>query len=79
MVNTNKLRGKIAEAGMKQKDVALRIGMTPKTFSMKMKSGKFGLDEADKLISLLQITDPSSIFFADAVTYEFIDDGRKNA
>jgi len=73
MINSNKLRGKIAEAGMTQKEVAQKIGMTPKTFSMKMKSGKFGLDEADKIISLLKIKDPSLIFFASEGTCEFTD------
>ena len=74
MINSNKLRGKIAEAGMTQKEVARRIGMTPKTFSMKMKTGKFGLDEADKIIGLLKIADPSLIFFADKETCEFTDE-----
>ena len=68
MVNKNLLKGKIAEAGMNQKDVAEAIGMTPKTFSIKLKNGKFGLDEADKLISLLHIQEPSPIFFAEKVT-----------
>jgi DNA-binding XRE family transcriptional regulator len=68
MVNQNLLKGKIAEAGMNQKDLAKAIGMTPKTLSIKMKNGKFGLDEADKIISVLHIQEPSPIFFAEKVT-----------
>lgn len=76
MINANKLRGKIAEAGMTQKEVAREIGMTAKTFSGKLKTGKFGLDEAEKIIKLLNITDPSLIFFADKVTCEFAGERR---
>lgn len=68
MVNKNLLRGKIAEAGMNQKEVAKAIGMTEKTFSIKLNNGKFGLDEADKIISILHIQEPSPIFFAKEVT-----------
>lgn len=70
MINANLLRGKIAEAGLTQREVAQEIGMSEKTFSLKMKSGKFGLDEAQAMISLLSINDPNPIFFPKEVAYQ---------
>lgn len=67
MINANLIRAKIVENGMTQKQVAQAIGMTAKTFTDKMKSGKFGLDEADKMIALLKIENPERYFFANEV------------
>lgn len=64
MINTNKLKGVIIEQGKTQEEVAKSIGITPKTFYLKMKKGIFGSDEIEKMISLLNIEDPISIFFA---------------
>ena len=68
MVNTNKLRGIIAERGLDQKDVAEMIGKSPKTFYEKMKRGKFDSDEIMQMVSGLNIENPVDIFFADDVT-----------
>ena len=68
MVDANKLRGCIVANGKTQEEVARSIGITPKTFSMKMKKRVFGSDEIEKMIDLLGITDPMSIFFAKDVT-----------
>ena len=67
MIDTNKLRGIIAENGLSQKDVAIAIGVTPKTFYEKMSKGVFGSDEIDVMIDYLHITDPATIFFAQTV------------
>jgi len=67
MINANLIRAKIVENGMTQKQVAQAIGMTAKTFTDKMKTGKFGLDEADKMIELLKIENPERYFFANTV------------
>lgn len=64
MIKTDKLRGIIAENGFSQTDVAKEIGITPKTFYEKMKIGVFGSDEIQKMILMLDIRDPISIFFA---------------
>ena len=64
MVNTNKLRGIIAERGLDQKNVADMIGKSPKTFYDKMKKGKFDSDEIMKMVSGLNIENPVEIFFA---------------
>lgn len=64
MINTNALRGKIAEAGKTQTDVAKAIGIAPKTFYVKMSKGVFGSDEIQIMIDVLNIKNPIEIFFA---------------
>lgn len=73
MVNTNKLRGIIAERGLDQKDVAAMIEKTPKTFYEKMKKGKFDSDEIMKMVAGLNIENPAEIFFAADVNCEVTD------
>lgn len=63
MIDTNALRGRIAEKGLSQSRVAEHIGITPKTFYEKMSRGVFGSDEIEKMIDLLDIKDPVRIFF----------------
>lgn len=64
MIKTDELRGIIAKNGLSQKDVAQMIGVTPKTFYMKMEKGIFGSDEIEKMINGLNIAEPMPIFFA---------------
>ena len=64
MVNTNKLRGIMAERGIDGKEVAEMIGKSPKTFYEKMKKGKFDSDEIMAMVSGLNIENPAEIFFA---------------
>ena len=64
MIRTDELRGIIAKNGLSQSDVALKIGVTPKTFYEKMKIGVFGSDEIQVMIDNLKIEDPIAIFFA---------------
>ncbi len=68
MIDTNVLKGKIAENGLSQAKVAKEIGITPKTFYEKMNKGVFGSDEIEVMIKLLGIEEPSKIFFAQQVT-----------
>lgn len=68
MIDTNKLRGVIAERGESQASVAKTLGITPKTFYEKMRSGVFGSDEIYLMIKKLKIDNPVEIFFADEVT-----------
>lgn len=64
MVDTNRLKGIIVEKEQTQESVARYIGIAPKTFYRKMQRKVFGSDEIDKMIELLEIEDPASIFFA---------------
>lgn len=63
MINVNALKGKIAERGKTQTDVAKAIGIAPKTFYDKMSKGVFGSDEIEIMIDYLSIEDPMKIFF----------------
>lgn len=63
MINVNALKGKIAERGKTQTDVAKAIGIAPKTFYDKMSKGVFGSDEIEVMIDYLSIEDPMKIFF----------------
>lgn len=64
MVKSNELRGIIVKNNLTQTDVAKMIGVTPKTFYAKMKSGIFGSDEIQIMIEKLNIENPMDIFFA---------------
>ena len=64
MIKTNELKGIIVKNGLSQSDVAAKIGITPKTFYEKMKNGVFGSDEIQIMIDVLNIDNPSDIFFA---------------
>jgi transcriptional regulator with XRE-family HTH domain len=68
MVDTSRLRGIIAERGLSQRKMAKILGMNEKTFYSKMRSGVFGTDEAQIIADVLDIQNPSDIFFARKVT-----------
>lgn len=66
-MNVARLRGLLAEKGLTQEDAAKAIGVTGKTFYLKMKKGSFGTDEAESLIKLLDIKsarDKADIFLS---------------
>ncbi len=65
MIKTKKLKGVIVESGYSQADIAKELGIAPKTFYSKMKKGVFGSDEIEKMMELLDITNPVPIFFAE--------------
>jgi hypothetical protein len=68
MVDVNRLKGLIVQNQKTGEDVAKYIGISPKTFYLRMKNGVFGSDEMEKMIEYLNIDDPASIFFAKDVT-----------
>lgn len=68
-IKTKKLMGIIVSRGLTQKEVALKLGITPNTFYSKMSKGIFGSDEIEKMITILEIDNPISIFFASDVTH----------
>lgn len=65
MVDKRKLRAAWIAKGYRQSEVAELVGVSKATFSRKMNNGEFGVDEAKKLIEILDIENPSAIFFAD--------------
>ena len=64
MVDINKLKSIIVLREKTQGDVANYIGISSKTFYLKMKKGVFGSDEIEKMIEYLDIEEPVPIFFA---------------
>lgn len=68
MVNTDELRGIFAKNKKSQTDIAKLIGVTPKTFYMRMQKGVFGSDEIQIMIDELHIENPMDIFFTKTVT-----------
>lgn len=68
MIDTNKLKGLIVERGYSQTDIAKMLGITPKTFYERMNRGIFYSNEIEKMINILSISDPITIFFAEEVT-----------
>lgn len=63
MVDVDELRGIIAKNKKTQTDVAKMLGITPKTFYLRMKKGIFGSDEIQIMINELHIEDPIKVFF----------------
>ena len=74
MVNTDVLRGLIAERGLSQSNVAKSLGMTLKTFYTKMSRKGVDSDEIEAMINLLQIPldNCAMDFFAPNVTCRVI-------
>ena len=70
MLNRNALKAEMVRNGMTQKDVAKAIGISEKTFINRMKKGNFRFDEAQVMVDLLRIKNPSTIFFAKWVTWQ---------
>lgn len=68
MVNRNLLRAEIVKAGYTQAEFCQKIRMAPSTFIRKMRTGEFKTSEADAIIAVLALKNPSEIFFADKLT-----------
>ena len=67
MLDKNALRAEMARNGITQKELTKMVGISEKTFILKMKKGVFGTDEAQIMIDTLGIKNPSEIFFAKLV------------
>lgn len=70
MIRVDILRGKIAEKGFSQRQIAEHLGMTDATFYRKMAAGVFDSDEMYQMSVLLEIpmAQRAEIFFAHNVT-----------
>lgn len=67
MVDVDRIRGLMAQHRLTQTDVANYMGIGLTTLQRKLKRGNFDTDECEKLIDLLDITDPT-IFFSNIAT-----------
>lgn len=68
MVDINSLKAAMVKKGLTQEKVAKMMNISPRTLSSRMAKGVFGSDEIELLMNILDIDDPVSIFFAQAVT-----------
>lgn len=64
-MNRNGLKAIIVKNGMTQREIAKKLGISPKTFYCKMKKGVFGTDEVIKMTQFLSIENPADIFLQD--------------
>lgn len=53
MIDTHKLKGKMAEHDITQRALAKELNMTEKTFRFKLKNNTFGTDDVSKISKLL--------------------------
>lgn len=70
MLNVLEFKAAMVRKGYTQKALAEILGISEKTFYERMKKKCFGSDEIEKLIGVLEISDPMPIFFSNAVTYK---------
>ena len=65
-MNRDLLKGAIVSRGLNQADLAEKIGMSSNSLSRKMLGKRvFTLEEVVKICDILDITDPTAIFFND--------------
>ena len=67
MIQVNKLKALFVEKNLTQQNVANYLGITETTMSRKMQKGVFDSEEIYKMIRLLDIKNPTEIFFAEKV------------
>lgn len=69
MLDVQKLKGKIVEKGKSVESVSAELGINPATFYRKLKNNSFEINEADKLVDILSLTNDEAIaiFFSNAV------------
>ena len=63
MVDTAKLREIMKEQGYQDNELADAIGLSQNEFAARKAEGVFGSDEIEKMIDILQIEHPESVFF----------------
>lgn len=68
MVDTRKLKARIVEQGLTQKEVRTMMGLTKRQFEIRIEKKNFDAEEIYKLLDILEIDDPKPIFFAAEVT-----------
>lgn len=65
MINVPGLRSAMERQGRSSAELASALGLSAKAFEFKVETGALGLDEANKLVALLHISDPKFNFFLD--------------
>ena len=68
MVDVKALKAEIVRNGYTQEEFCKTIGMAHSTFIRKMRKKTMTTDEAERIIKVLNIENPTSIFFAKQLT-----------
>lgn len=69
MIDINKLKGKFVEKGYDtKKKQAIATGIDERTFYNRMKKGVFNSDEIFRIMEILEIDNPTPIFFVKNIT-----------
>lgn len=68
MLNVKNLKAEMVRHGYNNTTLAKEIGMTPRTFSTRLKTGDFGSKEIEIIMDKLDLKSPVDIFFAKEVT-----------
>ena len=63
MLNVNALKAEMVRNGYTQAALAKELGITPRTFTTRLKTGDFGSKEIEIMMSRLKLADPVAIFF----------------
>ena len=64
MYSEANIRAEITRAGKTMAEVACALNITRPTLLRRLREGKLGLDDANKLIEFLGIKNPSYVFFS---------------
>ena len=64
MLDKRMLNAEIAKNGLTKRELCKKIGMAQSTFVRKVRTGIFKTNEVEAIISVLNIKNPSEIFFA---------------
>lgn len=70
MLNVPEFKAAMVRKGYTQKALSKILGISEKTFSDRLKKKRFGTEEIEQLIPILEINDPVAIFFDGIVTYQ---------
>ena len=64
MLNVKALKAEMVRNGYNNVTMAKELGITPRTFTTRLKTGDFGSKEIEVMISKLKLNNPMEIFFA---------------
>lgn len=62
-MDINALKAEMVKKGYTQATLATELGITPRTFSNRLKKQEFGSKEIQVMMKVLDIKDPMEIFF----------------
>lgn len=69
MLNVPEFKAAMVRKGYTQKALSKILGISEKTFSDRLKKKRFGTEEIEQLIPILEINDPVAVFFDGIVTF----------